>query len=180
MSAADEGALVQRTLEGDERAYAELVKAHERVLYNLALRIVSNREDARDLTQVVFVKAYRKLSTFDRRHRFFSWIYRIMINESLNLVQRRRPQEPLDERMTSPARSPEQEWETEEVGGMVRRAVLQLSGDHRDAIVLRHFLLLSHREISELLHVPEKTVKSRLHSARQRLGAILVRAGVAT
>ena len=178
MTATDESGLVTRSLEGDERAFAELVERYQRVLYNLALRIANDREDARDLTQIVFVKAYRNLGSFDRRRRFFSWIYRIMINESLTLVGRRRPQEPLDESLVSSARNPEEQWEQEEIGIMVRGAVTQLSSDYRDAIVLRHFLHFSHREISELLEVPEKTIKSRLHTARQRLAQILCRRGI--
>ncbi len=178
MSDRDESVLVTRALSGDERAFAELVEIHQRVLYNLALRIVGNGEDARDLTQSAFVKAYRSLASFDRRRRFFSWIYRITINESLSFVSRRRPQEPLHELMRAPGRSPEEQWEREELDAMVRHAVMQLATDHRDVIVLRHFLNLSHREIGEMLTVPEKTIKSRLHSARQKLGEILCRAGI--
>src|SRR5262249_26514165 len=100
------------------------------------------------------------------------------INESLSLVSRRRPQEPVSEFLMAPGRSPEEQWEQEELGTMVRHAVMQLSDDYRDAVVLRHFLHYSHREISELLSIPEKTVKSRLHTARQRLGDILCRIGI--
>ena len=178
LSAQDEMALVRRTLEGDERAFAELVRAHERVLFNLALRIVRQREDAQDLTQVVFVKAYRKLGSFDQRNKFFSWIYRIMMNEAINLVRRRRPQEQLDPGMRAPNRSPEEEVVKEEVDFNVRQTVMQLPADYRDAIVLRHFLQMSHREISDLLGVPEKTIKSRLHSARRKMGEMLSRSGV--
>lgn len=178
MSDRDESALVTRALSGDERAFAELVEIHQRVLFNLALRIVGNHEDARDLAQTVFVKAYRNLASFDQRRRFFSWIYRITINESLSFVSRRRPQEPLHEMLRAPGRTPDEQWEQEELGTMVRHAVMQLTTDHRDVIVLRHFLNLSHREIGEMLAVPEKTVKSRLHTARRKLGEILCRAGI--
>jgi RNA polymerase sigma-70 factor (ECF subfamily) len=165
-------------MQGDQRAFAELVERYQRVLFNLAARIVSDPEDARDLTQTVFVKAYRNLGSFDQDRRFFSWIYRIMINESLSLVRRRRPQEPLNEFLLAPGRTPEEHSEQEEAVRMVRSAVMELSAEHRDAIVLRHFLHFSHREISEALSVPEKTVKSRLHSARQRLVQILGRHGI--
>jgi len=178
MTDSDESVLVTRSLAGDERAFAELVEIHQRVLFNLALRIVGDHEDARDLAQTVFVKAYRNLASFDRGRRFFSWIYRITINESLSFVSRRRPQEPLNEVMRAPGRSPEEQWEQEELGTMVRHAVMQLTTEYRDVIVARHFLNLSHREIGDLLSVPEKTVKSRLHTARQRLGGILCRNGI--
>ncbi|MBI1798536.1 MAG: sigma-70 family RNA polymerase sigma factor [Candidatus Eisenbacteria bacterium] len=178
LSARDDAARVRRSLEGDPRAFEELVEAYQKVLFNLALRMVRNREDAHDLTQSVFIKAYRSLHRYDDRHKFFSWIYRIMIHESINLLHRRRPHEPLDERIVQPGACPAERWERDEMNGRVREAVTRLSEDHRDVIVLRHFLQLSHREMSELLRVPEKTVKSRLHTARQRLGEILARTGV--
>src|SRR5882762_2699539 len=95
----DEDDLVQRTLAGDREAFGSLVEAYQRVVFNLALRMVGDAEDARDVTQTVFVKAYQKLSTFDQRNRFFSWLYRIGINESINLLHRRKSREELDDRM---------------------------------------------------------------------------------
>jgi RNA polymerase sigma-70 factor (ECF subfamily) len=174
----DEADLIQRSLAGDDRAFAGLVETHERVLYNLALRMVRDPEDARDLTQTVFIKAFRNLDRFDRRHRFFSWVYRIMMNEAINHIRARRPHEELDDRLLAPGDSPEQRVERAQVDERVRRAVMSLEEDHRDVIVLRHFLLRSHREMSALLGIPEKTVKSRLHTARQRLGEVLARQGI--
>jgi RNA polymerase sigma-70 factor (ECF subfamily) len=178
MGDSDEADLIERSLAGDERAFAALVEAHQRVLYNLALRMVRNPEDARDLTQTVFIKAYRNLERFDRRHRFFSWVYRIMMNEAINHLRARRPQEMLEEGLLAPGDTPDRHFERAQVDERVRRAVMLLEEDHRDVIVLRHFLLRSHREMSALLGIPEKTVKSRLHTARQRLGEVLVRQGI--
>lgn len=178
LSAADEARLVQESLGGDERAFGALVKAYQKVLFNLAVRIVRNHEDALDLTQTVFVKAYRKLGSFDRHHKFFSWIYRIMLNESLSLRARRRLHEPLDDRIVAPQAAPDEQHIQKEACEMVRNAVMELSPGDRDTIVLRHFLGLSHREMSDFLGIPEKTVKSRLHSARHKLGGILKRAGI--
>jgi RNA polymerase sigma-70 factor, ECF subfamily len=178
MDVSGEPDLIARTLAGDARAFAALVEAHQRALYHLALRIVKDPEDARDLTQIVFVKAYRNLDRFDRRHRFFSWVYRIMMNEALNHLRARRPQEPLPEALIASGGTPEDHVERAQVDERVRRAVMLLDEDHRDVIVLRHFLLRSHREMSALLGIPEKTVKSRLHTARQRLGEALPRQGI--
>jgi RNA polymerase sigma-70 factor (ECF subfamily) len=178
LSAQDELALVRRTLDGDERAFADLVRATEKVLFNLALRIVKDYEDAQDLTQVVFVKAYRNLGSFDQRNKFFSWIYRIMINEAINLTRRRHPQEELNTEMRASGPTPEDDMVRAEVDAKLRGAIMKLSPDYRDAILMRHFLNLSHREISDLLGVPEKTVKSRLHSARRKLGEWLARVGI--
>jgi len=178
MGTSDEADLIARTLAGDHRAFTTLVEAHQRVLYSLALRMVRDPEDARDLTQTVFVKAYRNLDRFDRNHRFFSWVYRIMMNEALNHIRSHRQHETLDDGLLAPGGTPEDHAERAQVDERVRRAVMLLQEDHRDVIVLRHFLLQSHREMSALLGVPEKTVKSRLHTARQRLGEVLTRQGI--
>lgn len=174
----DEEELVARSLEGDTKAYGKLIDVHQRVLFNLALRMVNDLEDAKDLTQIVFIKAYERLATFERGRKFFSWIYRIMINESLNLIASRRPAEPLDEEMEALEMGPDRITESNEVTGIIQEALTELSPDYRQVIVLRHFAQLSHQEMSELLEVPEKTVKSRLFTARRILGEILTKRGV--
>ena len=90
------------------------MEAYQGVLFNLALRMVGDPEDARDVTQTAFVKAYSKLATFDRRNRFFSWLYRIGINESLNWLGRRRSREELDDGLESPEAGPERAAELSE------------------------------------------------------------------
>lgn len=178
MDRAEEAELIRRSLSGDTRAYGALIGAHERVLFNVALRMVRDREDAKDLTQTVLIKAYERLATFDRSRKFFSWIYRIMVNESLNFLERRRRSEPLDEAMASSERGPDREAEEREVGRIVEEAIAELSPDYRQVVVLRHFAQLSYEEIGAALEVPEKTVKSRLFTARRLLGEILERRGV--
>ena len=153
------------------------MEAYQRVVYNLALRMVGDPEDALDVSQTVFVKAYEKLASFDQRNRFFSWVYRIGINESLNLLSRRRSRDELDERMVSPDPQPERCAELSEEESLMNRALLDLTQDYRQVLILRHFLDFSHREIGELLQLPEKTVKSRLHTARERLGQALRKRG---
>ena len=174
----DEEALVRRSLKGDQDAFGELVSAYQDVLFNVALRMLNDREDARDATQNAFLKAWRKLHTFDGQSRFFSWIYRILVNETLNLIRGRRSQVPLDERMASRERSPADQAEATEIGGIVQEGLMELRTDYREVIVLRHFHQMSHCEIAGLLNLPEKTVKSRLYTARQLLGRILRRRGV--
>lgn len=177
MDERDDTALVERSLAGDRDAFGDLVDAYGAVVFNLARRMCRNDEDARDLTQNVFVKAFEKLDTFDRRNRFFSWIYRIAINESLNHRSRQRRHEALDEDRASERRGPEEQAAAAEENGLVQNALQELSPDHRAAIVLRHFDGLGHRAMSEVLGIPEKTVKSRLHEARARLATILRRNG---
>lgn len=178
MTAEDEETLVGRSLAGDQAAFGELVSAHQQVLFNVALRMLRDREDARDVAQTAFLKAWQKLHTYDRQGRFFSWIYRILINEALNQLRQRRRLEPLDERLVSPERSPEERTAANEIGTIVQEGLMELGTEHRQLIILRHLLHLSHREMADLVNLPEKTVKSRLYTGRQLLGGILRRRGV--
>jgi RNA polymerase sigma-70 factor (ECF subfamily) len=171
--------LLDRCLKGDGGAFGQLIDRYQRVLFNVSLRMVGNREDARDITQTVFLKAYENLGKFDRRHRFFSWVYRIMINESLNHLNRVRRTEPLDERLESRERGPEEECARGRLSDSIQSALQELTPDYRQVIVLRHFVQLSYHEMSDVLDVPEKTVKSRLHTARQLLGGIFSERGIA-
>lgn len=177
MTDAREDDLVSRALTGDTRSFGELIDRHGRVIYNLLLRMCGNPEDARDLAQSVFVKAYERRATFDRTGRFFSWIYRIAINEALNHMKRQRRQEPLDEDAIAPGGNPEARWEAAQNEALVTQALMQLKPEHREVVILRHFMDLSYREAGELLHLPEKTVKSRLFTAREQLREILTRRG---
>lgn len=174
----DDEALVQRCLSGDTEAFGELVGRYERPIFNVALRMLRDREEARDATQNAFVKAWQHLDQFDRSRRFFSWLYRIAVNESLNRATRRRKTEVLDENLVDRGSSPDDRAERSEQAKLVERAVEQLSDTYREVIVLRHWLDLSYDEIAEALHVPAKTVKSRLFSARVRLAEILASMGV--
>lgn len=177
MDAIDEIALVRKCQDGDTRAFTDLVALYERVIYSLALRMTGDREDARDITQIVFIKVYRGLSTFDVRRRFFSWIYRIAVNESIDRLRGRRPSDPLDPQMASDD-APDQTVERSEVADQVQQAMLDLNEDDRQLLVLRHWLDRSYAEIGEALGIQDSTVKSRLFEARQRLGRALKRRGV--
>jgi len=173
-----EEALLDRCLRGDGGAFGQLIDRYQRVLFNVSLRMVGNREDALDITQTVFLKAYENLGRFDRRHKFFSWVYRIMINETLNHLSRTRRTEPLDESFQAGTPGPEEECSQNRLRESIQAALLELSPDYRQVIVLRHFGQLSYEEMSEALEVPEKTVKSRLHTARQLLGGIFSKHGI--
>jgi len=173
VSGIDEQVIVQRALEGDSEAFGVLVQEYGRPVYNLALRMVGNAEDARDVAQNVFLKAWEKLGSFDGRSRLFSWIYRIALNESLNHRRGRRLHEPLDDAMQEPAAGPDQQFERRKDAEIVQAALARLNPGDREVLVFRHFLGLSYSEIGEVLQVPEKTVKSRLHTALVRLELVL-------
>jgi len=169
--------LVQTCLRGDQSAFDELVDRYQRALYNAAYRITGSIDDAMDVTQSAFVAAYEKLDTFDQTRRFFSWIYRITCNRALKLVEQRRPLAAIDAEAHSTDSNPEVVYGTTESGEFLERALKELSPELRIAIVLKHILGYSYREISELVNVPEKTVKSRLFTARQRLRTVLLEKG---
>jgi RNA polymerase sigma-70 factor, ECF subfamily len=168
----DDVLLVARTLEGDHDAFASIVDRYNRVLFGVAVRMLGDYEDARDATQNAFVKAFEHLEDFDPSRKFFSWIYRILVNECLNARRARRPEQPLDPQMPGGA-GPLEAATASERHERIREALEQLPFDSRQVVVLRHFADLSYAEIGELLDIPEKTVKSRLFTARQRLATLL-------
>lgn len=164
----DDAALVSRCLAGDTAAFEVLVAAYQRLVFTVALRMLGDYEDARDATQNTFVKAFEKLRTYEPRYRFFSWMYRILVNECLNARRDRHPTEELSAEEADRAASTDT-VEAAERRRDVRAALLALPTHYREVIVLRHFGQMSYEEMSEALGVPVKTVKSRLHTARQQL-----------
>ena len=169
--------MVIETLNGDREAFGRLVERYERRIFNLAFRICGDYEDAMDVTQTVFVKAFDRLGTFDPSRKFFSWLYKMGVNESLNQVKRQSRIVHVEFDLPSRAPSPEQQLIRDESDGLVQTALKRLGEDQRVVIILRHFVDLSYRQIGEVLGIQEKTVKSRLYSARQRMKEILTGAG---
>lgn len=168
----DDVAAVRRCLEGDTAAFEVLVARYERVLFRVAMRILGNPEDARDATQTAFVKAYEQLHRYDPAFKFFSWIYRILSNECLNQRRARRPQVEVDRELAATG-SPFEALEADQRKRRVEAALMELAPAYREVVVLRHFAELSYEEMAAALDIPVKTVKSRLHTARQQLGAKL-------
>jgi len=173
----DDVLLVKMTLKGDLRAFEELVDRYQKVLYNTVLRIVQNSDEAQDITQSGLVKAYEHLADYKPQHKFFSWLYRIVINESLNALRRRKETQDIDSGLMGAAKDPAEIFEDSEREEYIDRALQMLSPDNRAVVVLRHFQDLSYREISQILDIPEKTVKSRLFTARHLLKERLLRLG---
>ena len=170
----DDNVWVARCLRGDAGAFEPLVRRYQRVLFSVAHRMLGNYEDALDATQNAFVRAYEGLDGYDPNRRFFSWIYRIVVNECLNARRGQRPTEPLTEQIEADAADgPLENVAAMERSASIEAALVRLSEDHRLVVVLRHFADLSYSEMSEALGVPEKTVKSRLFEARHRLGELL-------
>jgi RNA polymerase sigma-70 factor (ECF subfamily) len=169
-AAADEQdrALVRAYLEGQPDVAGGLVDRYQKRLFNLALRMLDNPQDAEDVTQTVFLNAFLKLRTFDPKYRFFSWIYRMTVNESLNVLKRRKRTVTLEDEPSIPAREAARDGATE-AQDRLSQALLCLNPDDRALVVLRHFLFFSYEEMADVLEIHVRTVKSRLFTARERL-----------
>lgn len=163
---------------GEHTAFDELLNRYGSKIYNMALRVTGSSADAQDATQSAFLKAYDRLESFDPSYRFFSWIYRIGLNEALNLVNGRRRFSELDVRIVEASPGPEQLCWGVETGRKLQQAITSLEPAYRAVVVLRHVDELSYQEMSEVLDIPVKKVKSRLFTARKILRERLARQGL--
>lgn len=181
-----EAALIAQCVAGDEQACTELVAAHQRMVYHLALHLLADHNEALDLSQEVFLQVFRTLPRFRAQSSLRTWIYRIVVNQAKNRQRwwRRRhknSQVSLDEHVLAhgdfPAHgngtSPDRVFGQRELAGRLKDALLTLPFDQRTAIVLREIDGLSYEEIAFSQGVAVGTVKSRLARAREVLRAEL-------
>jgi len=150
---------------------------YQKPVFNVALRMLRNPEDAMDVAQTTFLKAFEHLGDYDPAFRFYSWLYRIAINESLNALALRKPSEELDGKALDETPGPDRLAEGDQALHAIEDGLMHVSPELRTVIVLRHIAQLSYQDIAEALGLPEKTVKSRLHSAREQLRDHLLRSG---
>lgn len=169
--------LVSRCMRGDRKALGELLTAYERPIYNAAFRILGNAEDAADVCQLTFLKAFERLDQYKPEFKFFSWIYRIAVNESINQFNRTRNVQGIEDEDFASDENPEDAVDAEAISRVLQAGLMKLQEDYRVVVVLRHFSDMSYKDISEVLHIPEKTVKSRLYSARQLMKTQLAERG---
>ena len=165
--------LIRQAARGNVEAYNLLISRWEKRVYNYLLRLVRNREDALDLTQDVFLKAYQNLRKLDDPGRFAPWLYRIAHNEAYSMFRKRRPEADVDEV------EPEGTGGGIAVGGSsvfpielnlaVASALDRLSHDQREAVVLKVYQGFKFEEMAEILSCPVSTVKSRLYTALELL-----------
>jgi RNA polymerase sigma-70 factor (ECF subfamily) len=175
--AVEDADLIRRATRGDVEAYNLLVSRWEKRVYNYLLRITGHREDALDLAQDVFLKAYQNLRKLDDPGRFAPWIYRIAHNEAYSMFRKRRPEVDIDEM------APESTQDSITVGGTsvfpielslaVTSALDRLNPDQREAVVLKIYQGFKFEEMAEILGCPVSTVKSRLYTALDLLKADL-------
>ncbi len=182
--------LVRRAQQGDQDAFAQLVEANQNRIYSLTLRMTGHPEDAADLAQDAFLRAWRTLPSFQGDSSFATWLYRLASNLCIDFIRQEKRKKAnltvmsLDDEDDTPATevpdhrfTPEHELERKELRHAVGQALLQLSDEHRQILVLREVEGLSYTEISDLLSLEEGTVKSRIARARLSLRNILQKDG---
>ncbi|HVJ09580.1 MAG TPA: RNA polymerase sigma factor [Acidisarcina sp.] len=187
----DWNVVVGRCLGGDSMAWTELVRAHHRRVYSLCYRFTGCPQDSEDLTQDVFLKIYANLHTFDgTRGSFQVWIATLTRNLLVDHFRRSRQQRATDsidagwddpeqthvaERLTDSRPSPHENAAAQELQKMVQQALTQISPELREAVILRDLQDLDYKEIAQVLHIPEGTVKSRISRGRAELARLLER-----
>ena len=181
----DEDELVNRFQNGDIEAFNPLVLKYQKKIYNLIYQQIRDRETAKDISQEVFLKAFKALPNFKGGSAFYSWIYRIAINSSIDFQRQRNRSRVLmfeelppdaDDvlRMSDSHPSPEKLLEEKELGKVIREAVRELPPGQRRVFNLRHRRELAIKEIAVLLNRSEGTIKAHLHHAHRRLQGMLL------
>jgi RNA polymerase sigma-70 factor (ECF subfamily) len=186
-SASDDALLVSRAQEGDTRAFDELVRKYTPKLYGLVYNMTSNREDTADLLQDIFSKAYRSIRRFMGKSSFYTWIYSISVNMTLNFLKKRGryskvsmddvdsgiQNDPDFIELTTGGQNTIREVNIHELQKRLNEAMMKLSEDHRTVVTLYDVQGLQHADISKILGVSEGTVRSRLFYAHRQLQSYL-------
>lgn len=165
----DDHSIIKQICQGNVEAFAHLVERYQRPVFNLALNMTGSAEDAQDLTQEIFVKAYLNLKKVDPKYKFFSWLYRIAINETVNYTRRSKPFVPLEEMHLAQSAERDDQVRRKEMNLRLHNAILKLKPKHRLLIILKYYVDFSYEQISSVTGIPERKVKSRLFEARQCL-----------
>jgi RNA polymerase sigma-70 factor (ECF subfamily) len=185
MNGENDQAVIQRVRSGDPEAFSILVERYQDRIYSVVRNYVYNQDDAIDIVQDTFLKAYQKLRTFDSASAFYTWLYRIAINTSIDALRKRKSRnvESLeDERFkdtgfepvsNDPAADPERVAVRSEQAAILRRALSSLSHKLRAVAVLHDVEGLSQEEVAAILRIPVGTVKSRVSRARAELRYLL-------
>jgi RNA polymerase sigma-70 factor (ECF subfamily) len=167
--------LIQEAKRGKQQAYGKLVEMYSRRIYHAAYRILRNVEDAKDVTQEVFLRGYNAIERFDSDRPLYPWLYRITKNLCLNLIQRngRRevslPEMPLESHYSSV----EDQLDRKDQAEDLRSAFKKLPDMYREVLELQHFEDCSYSEIAEILEIPLGTVMSRLFNGRKKLKILI-------
>lgn len=188
MTEVSEKKIIEKVLGGDANAFEELVLKYEKTVYNLALRMVGDRDDASDMTQETFIKAYGSLSSFRGDSKFSVWIYRIATNVCLDFLRSKSRKQQVSLTVSDddedaqldipdPSSAPEQQLMQKMSMQSVEEGLKSLPDKQRQILVMRELGGMSYAEIGAALSLEEGTVKSRIFRARKRLCTFLLDSG---
>lgn len=189
MTREQEALTVQRVLNGDADEYEKLVLEYQKNVYNLALRMTGDPEDAADMAQEAFIKAYNSLSGYRGDSKFSVWLYRIVSNVCLDFLRAKKRRQTVSLSVTDgdgeeseldvadDSQSPETLFERSMTRDAVRRGLASLTPEYRQILILRELQGMSYDEIASVLGLESGTVKSRIFRARKKLCAFLLRDG---
>lgn len=186
------GILLRRCAAGDAAAWEEVVRLHQRRVFNLCYRFTNSQDDAQDLAQEVFIRVYRTLASYDvEKGAFTTWLTTLTRNllvdhfrrtrqervtESMDVGLRDDPDSPsLSEQIADRGPAPDDRVASQETQRMVRAALARISPDLREAVIMRDLQDMDYKEIAQVLRVPEGTVKSRINRGRMELARLLSR-----
>ncbi len=185
--------VLQSAQDGDAGAFEAVVEAYQDQVFTLAFRLLSDPVEAEDAVQETFLRVYTHLPRYDWKFKFTTWLYRIATNICIDHLRRRRPESSLDceaegcdggvalflrDRLAAGDPTPEQAMMRSETCNEVQRALADLPPLYRTVLVLRYIQELSLQEISDILHIPITTVKTRIHRGREGMKQLLCRVPV--
>ena len=172
---------IKQVLKGDQNAFADIVSLYQSRLYQVCYRMLGNKQEAEDITQEAFVRAYINLHTFDQKRKFSTWLYRIATNLCIDRIRKKKPDYYLDAAVAGTEgltmysqvaineKLPVEKVEEMELQERVQYEISRLPEKYRMIIVLKYIEELSLQEISEIVDMPIGTVKTRLHRGREAL-----------
>ncbi|WHX67276.1 RNA polymerase sigma factor SigW [Peribacillus frigoritolerans] len=172
---------INQVLKGDHNAFGEIVEIYKDKVYQICFRMLGNRQEAEDLAQEAFVRAYVNIRSFNITMKFSTWLYRIATNLCIDRLRKKKPDYYLDaevagteglnmySQIASDMAKPEEEVESLELQETIQVEIMKLPEKYRSVIVLKYIEELSLKEISEILDLPVGTVKTRIHRGREAL-----------
>ena len=176
----EETQLIDRAVKGDRSAFTALVELNQERLFASMIQVTGSPDEAEEVVQEAFIRAFMKLDTFQRNSQFFTWLYRIAFNSALTRKRRKRARISLDHwrennglEVADPSDAVDEPMLRKERVDLVRAAIEILSEDHRAILVLREMQERSYEDIAEILDISIGTVRSRLSRARNQLKATL-------
>lgn len=182
----EEQAWLEQARQGDKDAFGKIIEAYQTPVYNLAYRMLNNSGEAEEAAQEAFIRAFTRLSSYDPKHKFSTWLLSITSNYCIDLLRKRRaillsidePLAPHPALMSDKAAAPEAQMVQGEQQAVVQELLQELAPDYREAVILRYWYEMSYEEIAEVMDTSVSAIKSRLFRARKQLAEIGVVKGL--